>query len=109
VQPLPSTRRRDAKDPSRTRAAAKPDGVAGALAASEARKGSGDSPASSAAVIEAGMCRICHTRENETCDEKLLALCACSGTSGLMHMSCLFVWQRRGHEEECELCQTPWK
>jgi hypothetical protein len=115
VQPIPSTQRRDAKAPSRMRPVATSDGVAGAPAASKARKGPGDSLVSAAAELKVGVCRmcktegICHTKEKEVTEDTLLAPCACSGTSGLVHRRCLFVWQRQGHVKECELCHSPWR
>ncbi|KAH6944797.1 hypothetical protein HPB50_005286 [Hyalomma asiaticum] len=47
------------------------------------------------------ICRICHEGDQH---ESLLSLCKCSGTMGLLHLSCLERWLNGRHVDFCELC-----
>ncbi|KAH6944794.1 hypothetical protein HPB50_005283 [Hyalomma asiaticum] len=46
-------------------------------------------------------CRICHEGDQE---ESLTSLCKCSGTMGLLHVSCLERWLNARNIDSCELC-----
>ncbi|KAH7987134.1 hypothetical protein HPB52_024268 [Rhipicephalus sanguineus] len=47
------------------------------------------------------MCRICHEGDQT---ESLMSLCRCSGTMGLLHVSCLERWLNARNVDHCELC-----
>ncbi|XP_064476029.1 E3 ubiquitin-protein ligase MARCHF3-like [Ornithodoros turicata] len=47
------------------------------------------------------ICRICHEGEQQ---EPLRSLCHCSGTMGLIHVSCLQRWLSSRNAQSCELC-----
>ncbi|KAL1486637.1 hypothetical protein MTO96_046863, partial [Rhipicephalus appendiculatus] len=47
------------------------------------------------------MCRICHEGDQT---ESLMSLCKCSGTMGLLHVSCLEHWLNVQNVDYCELC-----
>ncbi|KAL1415042.1 hypothetical protein MTO96_006990 [Rhipicephalus appendiculatus] len=47
------------------------------------------------------MCRICHEGDQT---ETLMSLCKCSGTMGLLHVSCLERWLNARNVDYCELC-----
>jgi hypothetical protein len=104
VPPPPSTQPRDAS--TRMRAPPAPSPGADAAAPSAARDSLRGNPASTSPALEAGMCRICHEDEAQPA---LIAPCACSGSSRLVHPSCLARWQRQGHIRECEVCHAPWR
>jgi len=61
------------------------------------------SPSSSISSI---FCRICHEGDS---DEKLLALCKCSGTVGLIHVTCLEHWLTSSNSDKCEICKFSYK
>ncbi|KAL1415046.1 hypothetical protein MTO96_006994 [Rhipicephalus appendiculatus] len=46
-------------------------------------------------------CRICHEGDQQ---ESLMSLCKCSGTMGLMHVSCLERWMNARNVNYCEVC-----
>ncbi|KAL1415039.1 hypothetical protein MTO96_006987 [Rhipicephalus appendiculatus] len=48
------------------------------------------------------MCRICHEGDQA---ESLMSLCKCSGTMGLLHVSCLERWLNAQNIDYCELCR----
>lgn len=48
-----------------------------------------------------GMCRICY---DDASEENCVRACACSGTMGLVHSSCLGEWLRVSGGDRCELC-----
>ncbi|KAH6944796.1 hypothetical protein HPB50_005285 [Hyalomma asiaticum] len=47
------------------------------------------------------ICRICHEGDQQ---ESLMSLCKCSGTMGLLHVSCLERWLNARNVDCCELC-----
>ncbi|CAN7989240.1 unnamed protein product [Ixodes hexagonus] len=48
------------------------------------------------------ICRICHEGEQQ---EALVSVCKCSGTMGLLHVSCLERWLSNRNTDRCEICQ----
>ena len=46
-------------------------------------------------------CRICY--EDEPTD-KLISVCACSGTLEFVHEECIIQWIRTSHRSTCEIC-----
>ena len=53
-------------------------------------------------------CRICFAGEEE--GPLLSAVCACSGTNGHVHASCLMTWKRMsGQHDTCRTCHQPYK
>ncbi|XP_054152415.1 E3 ubiquitin-protein ligase MARCHF2-like [Oppia nitens] len=55
-------------------------------------------------VKEVEECRIC--REDDS-NEVLIKPCVCSGTIGLVHLSCLSQWIAMNREEHCRVCRHP--
>jgi hypothetical protein len=56
---------------------------------------------------EAGQCRYCLLDS----PSGLIAPCACSGSSRLVHRECLVKWQRKQHRNaatKCEVCRHDW-
>ncbi|KAL8606642.1 hypothetical protein ACOMHN_025741 [Nucella lapillus] len=51
---------------------------------------------------EGPQCRICHEGEEL---EELVSPCYCSGSVGLLHLSCLEQWLGASHSTRCELCK----
>ncbi|XP_065307810.1 E3 ubiquitin-protein ligase MARCHF11-like [Dermacentor albipictus] len=47
------------------------------------------------------MCRICHEGDQQ---DSLVSLCRCSGTMGLLHITCLERWLNARNIDHCELC-----
>nr|XP_050022746.2 E3 ubiquitin-protein ligase MARCHF1-like [Dermacentor andersoni] len=47
------------------------------------------------------ICRICHEGEEQ---DSLVSLCRCSGTVGLLHITCLERWLNARNIDHCELC-----
>ncbi|KAK8769128.1 hypothetical protein V5799_014410 [Amblyomma americanum] len=47
------------------------------------------------------ICRICHEGDQP---ESLVSLCKCSGTVGVLHVSCLERWLNAQNVDHCELC-----
>ncbi|CAN7951614.1 unnamed protein product [Ixodes pacificus] len=48
------------------------------------------------------ICRICHEGDQQ---EALVSVCKCSGTVGLLHVSCLERWLNNRNTDRCEICQ----
>jgi hypothetical protein len=48
------------------------------------------------------LCRICYAADNTR--EPLMQPCACSGTMGLMHRTCLEKWLSQSNSHSCEIC-----
>lgn len=48
------------------------------------------------------MCRICH---EDGSHEKLVSPCHCTGTMGMLHVSCLERWLGSSNTTKCEICQ----
>ena len=48
------------------------------------------------------MCRICHEDGSK---ESLISPCHCTGTMGMLHMSCLEKWLGSSKTTKCEICQ----
>ena len=48
------------------------------------------------------MCRICHEGDEE---EELVSPCDCTGTMGMLHISCLEQWLGSSKTTKCEICQ----
>ncbi|KAH7982347.1 E3 ubiquitin-protein ligase MARCHF6 [Rhipicephalus sanguineus] len=69
-------------------------------------KCSGSPPSSPAGCLNitassGPICRICHEGDQT---ESLMSLCKCSGTMGLLHVSCLEHWLNARNMDYCELC-----
>ncbi|XP_075534486.1 uncharacterized protein LOC142568371 [Dermacentor variabilis] len=47
------------------------------------------------------ICRICHEGDQQ---DPLVSLCRCSGTMGLVHVTCLERWLNARNIDHCELC-----
>ncbi|XP_075534757.1 uncharacterized protein LOC142570100 [Dermacentor variabilis] len=47
------------------------------------------------------VCRICHEGDNM---DSLASLCRCSGTMGLVHLTCLEQWLNARNTDHCEIC-----
>ncbi|XP_065297021.1 E3 ubiquitin-protein ligase MARCHF3-like [Dermacentor albipictus] len=47
------------------------------------------------------MCRICHEGDQQ---DSLVSLCRCSGTTGLLHVTCLERWLNARNVDCCEIC-----
>lgn len=53
-------------------------------------------------------CRICyegHVQENN----RLISVCNCSGSTGLVHEECIQKWITISRKKECEICASKWK
>ncbi|OWF41329.1 uncharacterized protein LOC110462628 [Mizuhopecten yessoensis] len=48
------------------------------------------------------VCRICHDDDS---DHALISPCFCSGSMGMLHMSCLEQWLGTSDTTKCEICQ----
>ncbi|PVD19578.1 hypothetical protein C0Q70_20068 [Pomacea canaliculata] len=48
------------------------------------------------------VCRICHDGEDK---EELISPCHCTGSVGMLHLSCLERWLGTSHTTRCELCR----
>ena len=48
-------------------------------------------------------CRICYSDEGT-----LISVCACSGTSAVVHEECIRKWIRISRRTECEICLAPY-
>ncbi|XP_033751135.1 E3 ubiquitin-protein ligase MARCH8-like [Pecten maximus] len=48
------------------------------------------------------VCRICHDDDSE---QPLISPCFCSGSMGMLHMSCLEQWLGTSDTTKCEICQ----
>ncbi len=46
-------------------------------------------------------CRICHEGEGR---EDLISPCKCTGTMGLIHLSCVERWLSQAGTSKCEIC-----
>ncbi|XP_065307821.2 E3 ubiquitin-protein ligase MARCHF2-like [Dermacentor albipictus] len=60
-------------------------------------------PASSLNVTASSgpICRICHEGDQQ---DSLVSLCRCSGTMGLLHITCLERWLNARNVDRCEIC-----
>ncbi|KAL5004774.1 hypothetical protein ScPMuIL_018230 [Solemya velum] len=52
-------------------------------------------------LSEGAICRICHEGD---ADERLVSPCYCSGSLGMLHLSCLERWLDASNTTKCEIC-----
>jgi hypothetical protein len=52
-------------------------------------------------------CRICY-EEDTANDSKLISVCECSGSTGLVHEQCIRKWIYISKRNQCEICHAHW-